>query len=315
MKQDDYRNMCDEIKLSEEQKDKIWVAARAKVQTKKENRQKMGRFAKIAMAAAAIIVFFMVTVLFPFAWILLTSLKEKKEMFSAEFHFLPLEPTLNSYRELFEKTDFIHNMWNSLVVSFVTVLIAGIVSFMAGYALSRYRFKIRNGLMYFFLLLYLVPSTLLLIPLYTIFNKMGILHTQLCLIIAYSTYSIPYSVWLTTGFINQVPYELEEAAALDGCNLFQRMIRIVLPLLRPAMVASLSFIFITSWNEYTYANMFTNKDSRTVTVALSNFMSQYNIRWDLITAGGIIVVIPVVIMFVIVQKDLIAGLTAGGVKG
>ena len=98
------------------------------------------------------IVFFMVTVLFPFAWILLTSLKEKKEMFSAEFHFLPLEPTLNSYRELFEKTDFIHNMWNSLVVSFVTVLIAGIVSFMAGYALSRYRFKIRNGLMYFFLL-------------------------------------------------------------------------------------------------------------------------------------------------------------------
>ena len=197
----------------------------------------------------------------------------------------------------------------------VTVLIAGIVSFMAGYALSRYRFKIRNGLMYFFLLLYLVPSTLLLIPLYTIFNKMGILHTQLCLIIAYSTYSIPYSVWLTTGFINQVPYELEEAAALDGCNLFQRMIRIVLPLLRPAMVASLSFIFITSWNEYTYANMFTNKDSRTVTVALSNFMSQYNIRWDLITAGGIIVVIPVVIMFVIVQKDLIAGLTAGGVKG
>lgn len=96
------------------------------------------------------IVFFMATVLFPFAWILLTSLKEKKEMFSAEFHFLPLEPTLNSYRELFEKTDFIHNMWNSLVVSFVTVLIAGIVSFMAGYALSRYRFKIRNGLMYFF---------------------------------------------------------------------------------------------------------------------------------------------------------------------
>ena len=261
------------------------------------------------------LVFFMVVVLFPFAWIFLTSLKEEKEMFSAEFHFLPLAPTLNSYRELFEKTDFLQNMWNSLIVSFATVLIAGVVSFLAGYALSRYRFKMRNGLMYFFLLLYLVPSTLLLIPLYTIFNNMGILHTRLCLIIAYSTYSIPYAVWLTTGFITQVPFELEEAAALDGCNLFQRMTRIVLPLLRPAMVASLSFIFITSWNEYTYANMFTNKQSRTVTVALSNFMSQYNIRWDLITAGGIIVVIPVVIMFVIVQKDLIAGLTAGGVKG
>ena len=115
--------------------------------------------------------------------------------------------------------------------------------------------------------------------------------------------------------INQVPFELEEAAALDGCNLAQRMFKIVLPLLRPALVASCSFIFITSWNEYTYANVFTNKASRTVTVALSNFMSQYNIRWDLITAGGIIVVIPVVIMFVFVQKDLIAGLTAGGVKG
>ncbi len=260
-------------------------------------------------------IFFLVTVLFPFAWTFLTSLKKKNEMFAQEFRFLPAAPTLDSYRELFEKTDFFSNMWNSLVVSFATVLIAGIVSFMAGYALSRYRFRMRNALMYFFLLLYLVPSTLLLIPLYTIFNKMGILHTQLCLIVAYSTYSIPYSVWLTTGFINQVPFELEEAAALDGCSLAQRMFRIVLPLLRPALVASCSFIFITSWNEYTYANMFTNKASRTVTVALSNFMSQYNIRWDLITAGGIVVVIPVVIMFVFVQKDLIAGLTAGGVKG
>lgn len=261
------------------------------------------------------IVLFLVTVLFPFIWTFLTSLKKKNEMFSADFHFLPIAPTLDSYRELFAKTDFFSNMWNSLVVSFATVLIAGIVSFMAGYALSRYRFRMRNTLMYFFLLLYLVPSTLLLIPLYTIFNKMGILHTQMCLIVAYSTYSIPYSVWLTTGFINQVPFELEEAAALDGCNLAQRMFRIVLPLLRPALVASCSFIFITSWNEYTYANMFTNKASRTVTVALSNFMLQYNIRWDLITAGGIVVVVPVVLMFVFVQKDLIAGLTAGGVKG
>lgn len=261
------------------------------------------------------ILLFLTIVLFPFIWTFLTSLKNKNEMFSADFHFLPQVPSLDSYRELFQKTDFFHNMWNSLVVSLFTVVIAGIISFMAGYALSRYRFRMRNTLMYFFLLLYLVPSTLLLIPLYTIFNKMGILHTQLCLIIAYSTYSIPYSVWLTTGFINQVPFELEEAASLDGCNLVQRMFKIVLPLLRPAMVASCSFIFITSWNEYTYANMFTNKVSRTVTVALSNFMSQYNIRWDLITAGGIVVVIPVVLMFVFVQKDLIAGLTSGGVKG
>ncbi len=260
-------------------------------------------------------VFFLVIVLFPFLWTFLTSLKEETEMFSQDFHFLPLVPTLESYRELFQKTDFLFNMWNSLVVSAVTMVIAGVVSFMGGYALSRYRFRLRNTLLYFFLLLYLVPNTLLLIPLYTVFNKMGILYTPLCLIVAYSTYSIPYSVWLTTGFINQVPYELEEAAALDGCNLSQRMFKIVLPLLKPAMIASCSFIFITSWNEYTYANMFTNAESRTVTVALSNFMTQYNIRWDLISAGGIIVVIPVIIMFAVVQKDLIAGMTAGGVKG
>ncbi len=280
-----------------------------------KTKRKMKRKKRGIFAFYIPLVFFTVFVMAPFVWTFITSLKNNNEMFKMPFRYLPENPSFKNYVELMQTTEFLFNMKNSFIASFSTVLIAGVISVMAGYAFSRYRFKGRNALLAGFLMLYLVPQTLLLMPLYVIFKQIGIIHTVLSLIVAYSTYAIPYSVWLTTSFINQVPRELEEAAMIDGCNLPRCIIQIVLPLVKPGIIASCSFIFITCWNEYAYAVLFTDKTSRTVTVALASFMSQFNIRWDMITAGGIIIVIPVVIMFMFMQRDLVAGLTAGGVKG
>jgi multiple sugar transport system permease protein len=196
-----------------------------------------------------------------------------------------------------------------------TVIIAGIISVMAGYSFSRYRFKGRNLILTTILLLYLIPEVLLMIPLFTIFRQLRLLNKLSALVISYSTYAIPFSIWLLTGFINQIPKELDDASNIDGCNVAKTIVHVIVPLLRPGLVGSCSFIFITSWNEYIYAMLFTNQATQTVTVALASFVAHYKIRWDLITTGGIITFMPVVIIFMLVQKNLIAGLAAGSVKG
>ena len=159
------------------------------------------------------------------------------------------------------------------------------------------------------------PTVLLLIPLYAIMRNLGILYTPMALILAYTTFTIPFSVWLLNGYMNDVPPSLEEAALVDGCNRAQAFIRIVLPTLVPCLIATGVYIFMTSWNEYTFAVMFTNEGNRTIPVALKSLVGQLGVQWDLITAGGIITIIPVCIMFFFAQKRLVEGLTAGAVKG
>jgi len=159
------------------------------------------------------------------------------------------------------------------------------------------------------------PTVLLLIPLYAIMRKLGILYTPIALVLAYTTFTIPFSVWLLNGYLNDLPMSLEEAALVDGANRPQAFIRIVLPILIPCLVATGVYIFMNAWNEYTFAVMFTNEKSRTIPVSLRNLIGQLGVQWDLLTAGGIITIIPVCVMFFFAQKRLVEGLTAGAVKG
>ena len=257
----------------------------------------------------------LVFLLFPFYWTLVTSLKTEQELYGAVTYW-PGEITFTSYSRLFTTTvNFFSAMKNSLIVASVTSIVSLTVSTLASYAFSRYRFIGRKPLMFLFLSNNMFPTVLLLIPLYAIMRKLGLLYSHSALVLSYTTFTIPFSVWLLNGFINDLPMSLEEAAMIDGCNRGTAFIRIILPILTPCLVATGIYIFMTSWNEYTFAMMFTNVKGRTIPIALKNLIGQLGVQWDLLTAGGIVTIIPVCIMFFFAQKRLVAGLTAGAVKG
>lgn len=253
--------------------------------------------------------------LFPFYWTFVTSIKPESELYGSVITYWPQNVTFESYKKLFVDFNFLKPMGNSLLVAAITTIISLVVSMLAAYAFSRYRFAGRKAFMILFLTNNMFPTVLLLIPLYAIMRNMGLLYTPMSLVLSYTTFTIPFSVWLLNGFINDLPLSLEEAAMVDGCNRAQAFTRIIFPVLVPCLVATGVYIFMTSWNEYTFAVMFTNEGNRTIPVALKNLIGQLGVQWDLLTAGGIITIIPVCIMFFFAQKRLVEGLTAGAVKG
>ena len=254
-------------------------------------------------------------ILFPFYWTFITSIKPEAELYGAVTYW-PKAIVWDSYKNLFTPTvNFLDAMKNSFVVAAATTIVSLTTSTLAAYAFSRYRFAGRRAMMALFLSNNMFPTVLLLIPLYSIMRKMGLLYTPGSLILAYTTFTIPFSVWLLNGFLNDLPLTLEEAALVDGCNRRTAFSKIILPILGPCLVATGVYIFMTSWNEYTFAVMFTNTQTRTIPVALKSLIGQLGVQWDLLTAGGIITIIPVCIMFFFAQKRLVEGLTAGAVKG
>jgi len=262
------------------------------------------------------LVLLLVFILFPFYWTFITSVKPEDELYGAAVTYWPRVITFESYKKLFTTTvNFLAAMKNSFIVASLTTMVSLTASTLAAYAFSRYEFVGRKSLMCIFLCNNMFPTVLLLIPLYTIMRKLGFLYTPASLVLSYTTFTIPFSVWLLLGFLNDLPMSLEEAALVDGCNRGVAFVKIILPILGPCLVATGVYIFMTSWNEYTFAMMFTNTDTRTIPVALKSLIGQLGVQWDLLTAGGIVTIIPVCIMFFFAQKRLVEGLTAGAVKG
>lgn len=258
---------------------------------------------------------FLVFLLFPFYWMFVTSVKPNAEIYATPLIYWPREFTWATYEKLFGYFDFFKYMKNSLIVAVCTMILSLIVSTLAAYAFSRYNFPGRKVLMAVFLSNNMFPTVLLMIPLYSIMRQMGLLYTPGGLVLAYTTFTIPFSVWLIQGFIRDVPFSLEEAALVDGCNRVRAFLRIFLPVLTPCLLAAGVYMFMQAWNEYTLASMFTNPATRTIPVALNSLIGQLGVEWDMLCAGGTIAVIPVCIMFFFAQKRLVAGLTAGAVKG
>ena len=257
----------------------------------------------------------LIFILVPFYWIFITSIKPEAELYGSVTYW-PRSITWENCKKLFTTTvNFIAAMKNSFIAAGLTTIVSLTASTLAAYAFSRYRFKGRRFLMAMFLSNNMFPTVLLLIPLYSIMRTLKILYTPWALVLAYTTFTLPFSVWLLNGFMNDLPMSLEEAALVDGCNRRQAFLKIVMPILGPSLVATGVYIFMTSWNEYTFAVMFTNNASRIIPVALKSLIGQLGVDWGLLTAGGIITIIPVCIMFFFAQKRLVEGLTAGAVKG
>ena len=260
------------------------------------------------------LVLFLVFILFPFYWMFVTSIKPEAELYGATTYW-PHNFTWDSYVNLFGRFDFLKPMGNSLFVAFVTTLVTLFVSTLAAYAFTRFEFRGRKPLMVMFLTNNMFPTVLLMIPLYIIMRSLSLLFTPWALVLSYTTFTIPFTVWLLNGYLNDLPLALEEAAEVDGANRVQAFLYVIMPILAPCIVAAGVYVFMQSWNEYTFASLFTNSGNRTIPVALKSLVGNLGVQWDLITSGGVITIIPVCVMFFFAQKRLVEGLTAGAVKG
>jgi multiple sugar transport system permease protein len=255
-------------------------------------------------------------ILFPYIWMFITSIKSPQELYTSPICYFPAHPTFDGYRLLLKTTHFPRYLLNSLAVAFGTVTLMAFVATSAAYCFSRLEFWGKKQLTGVFLISQMFPSVLLVLSLYFIMKSLGLLNSLLALIIADCTFALPFTVWLLNGFLNAIPRELDEAATIDGANRLQTFRYVILPLAAPGIVAALTYVFIFSWNEFIYALTFTSDTAtRTLPIGLHTFMGEYIIRWDLLTAGGVLTGIPIVIFFMIAQKYLVEGLTAGAVKG
>ena len=250
----------------------------------------------------------------PYIWMFISSITPEKDLYGEVFRYFPKNPSFENYPRIFQKIAFIRNLRDSLIVAAATMLVGLGISLTASYSFSRFRFRGRNYLMIQFLVINMFPIVLLLIPLFVIMRTLKLIDTYFALIIAYSTFTIPFSTWMMTSFFNAIPKELDQAALVDGCTRFSVMTRVIIPIAMPGIAATGIYIFITAWNEFLYAAILTGNKVLTIPVALQNLIGEYEIAWGLLTAGGVIGVIPVIVLFFFIQKQLISGMTAGAVK-
>ena len=196
-------------------------------------------------------------VLFPYLWTFLTSIKPTDELYTMDVKILPKNLTFENYFTLFHNTDFFQSMLHSIVIAVITSCISMLVSSMAAYAFARYRFRGKNLALSGILLLYMFPSVLYLTPLFVLFNNLKLIGSPLALVVSYCTFTIPFSIWLLTAYMKSIPLELEEAGKIDGASIPKLLYYVVMPLLKPGLIATGTYVFINSWNEYLFAVMFT----------------------------------------------------------
>lgn len=253
--------------------------------------------------------------LFPVVWVLLSSLKPASEIRRSEISFIN-QPSLDNYRTVLLDTPFPTWFLNSVVVAAFTMVIGISMAATAGYALARFNFAGKRGLMWVFLVTQMFPVAILIVPIYTIMANLGLIDTKLSLIIAYCSTAVPFCAWMMKGYFETIPRELDEAAALDGLGPFATFWRVILPLARPGIAVTAFFTFLTAWGEVAYAIAFLQTDSNlTLGAGLQQFVPQFNQRWELLTPAAILIMIPAAVVFFFAQRHLVAGLTAGGTKG
>lgn len=252
--------------------------------------------------------------LFPFYWMLSTAVDPSP--LSRGASILPTGFTLEHFRTVLIDAGFLRFIRTSAIVALGTVLISGAVALLASVAVARFRFPLRTQVLILVLMIQMVPLEALVIPLFLQARSLQMLNSLLGLIIVYLAFSLPFAIWNLRGFVAAVPKELEEAAYVDGAGWFRMFRSILLPLVAPGLVATSVFSFITAWNEFIFALTFMQDSTKyTVGIGLRTFFTQNTAAWGPIMAASTLIALPVVIFFVIVQRNMAAGLTAGAVKG
>lgn len=255
--------------------------------------------------------------LLPFFWMVSTSLKPASEIFSQEPSFVPQNPTVENYVTMWKRTLFPRYLKNTLIVSLVTVLVTMIVALPAGYSISRFRFSGKLAFSAGLVAVQMFPGMVMLIPLFVIMNRSGLLNTYPSLIIAYGTFALPFCTWMLKSYIDTVPRDLEEAAMIDGCSRWQAITRILLPAIAPGLVTVAMFALVLAWQEYLFALTFTRtEEMRTVTVGIAMMQGQHgSINWGQIMAGSVVACVPPLVCFLWMERYIVQGFTMGAVKG
>jgi len=254
---------------------------------------------------------------FPLIWLFFTAFKSKGEIFQFPTRLLPLDWTWENYAELFRITQFLRYFINTAVISIVAALISIIIATCASYSLSRFRIPGGGIIAVSLLLMYMLPEIVLGIPFMKIFLFLGLSDSLVALTIAYISITLPFSIWMLRSYIESIPTALEEAALIDGCTRFQGFLRVIVPQAVPGIMATTIFTFILCWNEYLYALiLITSEHNKTLTLGLSILLGETAIySWGMLAAGSVLTVIPVIVLFVFFQKHIVAGFTAGAIKG
>lgn len=263
-----------------------------------------------------LVAFIVVVSVFPFYYAVLTSFKSGTALF--QINYWPTSFSLDNYWNVLNSGSFPRNLLNSIFVSAVTVILALFLAITASFALARVRFRGRGLLLLTILAVSMFPQMAVLAGLFEVIRALGIYNTPWALIFSYTIFTLPFTVWVLTTFMRDLPVEIEEAAIVDGASPWVIITRVFMPLMWPALVTTGLLAFIGAWNEFLFALTFTaNNDTRTVPVAIAllSGSTQYEIPWGNIMAASVIVTVPLVILVLIFQRKIVSGLTAGGVKG
>ena len=263
-----------------------------------------------------VLVFFFLLVVLPIYWIVITSFKTSGEILDLNnITFFPKDFTLENYTGLFEQFHYGVLLKNSLLVSVASALVVTVFSMLGGYSLARYKFRGKQTVVLFFLITQMIPGILVIIPLYIIFSKLGMINTHNGLFIYYVTVNLPFCVITMRSFFERIPITLEEAAKVDRCTKMQSLFKIVFPIMFPGIVSVFVFGFIGAWNELIAGSIFiSTPEMWTIPVGLKTLIGKYNVEWGLLMAGGVMALIPTALMFAVMQKFIVEGMTAGAVK-
>lgn len=272
-----------------------------------------------------------VETLAPFAWMVISSISTQAELISVPPHWIPEEPTLGTYKALLSGSAidyrgtgevsapieaFGRALLNSFVIATSTTLLCLVLGTVAAFAFARFRFRFKTSLYFLILAVQMIPSISLVVPLYLLLRRLNLLDSYFGMTLVYSTFTVAFVIWVMTGYLLSIPRELEDAARIDGCTRFQSLWQIVLPLTRPGLIATGALAFLTAWNEFLFALLFTNTlSAKTLPVVISEFSTQFSLEYGLMMTGGVLASLPPVLLAIAFQRHILAGLTAGGVKG
>jgi len=265
----------------------------------------------------------LIGILAPFAWLLISSVAPAKQLITVPLKFIPSHISLSRYSQILHDMDpssaayaFRHAMMNSIEIAFSVTIVCVIVGLFASYALSRLQFPFRRGLLFFFLFTYMVPNISIVMPMYLLFSRVHMLDSKLTLIIVYCSFVLPYTIWIMQGYLEGFPYELEEAALVDGCSRFTSMTRIIIPIAIPGIIATAVFALLLAWDEFLYALILTSSvHAMTISLAIAEFVGKNTADYGMIAAGGVLAALPPTIFAFLFQRYIVGGMTNGAIKG
>ncbi|WP_010269029.1 carbohydrate ABC transporter permease [Paenibacillus senegalensis] len=250
---------------------------------------------------------------FPLLWLFLTSFKNRVDAFSIPPKFI-FTPTMNNYGQVLQNSDFLANYANSLQVALLTIVFSLLLGIPAAYALARFNMKGKDDTAFWILTTRMAPPIMVVLPFYLTYSQLNLLDTTSGLVIVYMLINLAFVVWMMKGYFESIPEALEEAARIDGTSRLGAMLRVTLPLSAPGIASASIFCFIMSWNEFIFALILSGESTKTVPVAVTSFITFEGIRWGEIAAAGTLIVLPVLIFGIAIQKYLVQGMTMGSVK-